>query len=236
MLVISVHIPKTGGSSFYRLLHNIFNDEYYADYDDIPIIGKNSAPTIIERDKHCYVKVDGSERLVNCVHGHFSAVKYDSVCDETLKLVWLRDPLQRAISHFNYWCRLPNPDHPVYQRVAAQGMNFEGFARDPAIQNLQRVFIGECDIDDFDFVGITEWYEAGIELLGKILGISGEMPEISETNVNPARRYPRAAYNVSDETYEWFRDLHERDYALVASARNRALELSETYGIRVTGA
>ena len=73
-MLVSVHIPKTGGSSLRRsVLEPFFGDRLLLDYHDAPL-SRDAA----ERNRKALAWKPSPDLLdrYDCVHGHFLATKY----------------------------------------------------------------------------------------------------------------------------------------------------------------
>lgn len=225
-MLISIHIPKTGGSTFQQLLQQHFADCYYGDYDDIVIAGINYRPRIVRskldrlryccHDKHTLIRFN-----VSCIHGHFLATKYDRWFPGNRKVTWLRDPLQRAISHYKYWQRSPSPKNPVYVDLMDRGFGFQDFVKEPRLQNLQTRYLDGTDLDEYVFVGLTEEFDKSLGLFRRILGIDLD-PNVGSINMNPERENS-ATYELDQldgALVEQFKELNREDFILYQKARN----------------
>ena len=166
-IMISVHVPKTGGTSFGLMLRQLFAEGFREDYDWTP-------------DRPGWM-VDGLEpysddelrtalRGIGCIHGHFSAAKYRRLQRvpgiQASFVTWVRDPVERAIStyHFLRGLETPMAQQPPWEREAkARCMRdfFEAteYSRD---QQAQQLF--GLELHEFAFIGITERYRASIDL------------------------------------------------------------------------
>lgn len=99
-MLVSVHIPKTGGITFLRtVLEPTFGDRILLDYEDKPL-----AHDAAERNAHAHRFLPGDDLLAryDCVHGHFLAVKYANAATPCEFACWLRDPVERVLSRFFY--------------------------------------------------------------------------------------------------------------------------------------
>ena len=95
--IVSVHIPKTGGVTFREILEKLAEGHIHYDYGDRPL----SPPALAERVRRRFRRVTVPPET-RVVHGHFLAAKYARVFPEAPIVVWLRQPLQRLSSHYNY--------------------------------------------------------------------------------------------------------------------------------------
>lgn len=185
-LLVSLHMPKTAGTSFAETLRTACGDGYRADYGDLPM---QHDAWRRRRDA-----VRGGLALrgrlaadVTCIHGHFLALKYRiAMARQPVRYItWLRDPLQRLVSHYQYWRRDydgSDPAQPLRNRMLREDWSFERFALGPEMRNVYRQYLWGFDLARFDFIGITEQYEAELERLRPILGCE---PVVATALVNP---------------------------------------------------
>ncbi len=110
-MLISVHLPKTAGSSFLAALDGHFGPGLLRDYADLPIntpVTARNASAV----KACLRNLLRCPAEVRCVHGHFLPLKYLFCCRRNVKFVtWLRDPLERVASHYFFWPRSYDPQN-----------------------------------------------------------------------------------------------------------------------------
>src|SRR4030065_365461 len=84
-----------------------FGPKLLKDYDDLPIntpqYERNKAALLASLHNGEADKFAG----VECIHGHFLPLKYLllSVKRELKFITWMRDPVERILSHFFYWKR-----------------------------------------------------------------------------------------------------------------------------------
>jgi hypothetical protein len=74
-MLISLHMPKTGGLSFRATLEECYGDRFAHDYVDYPLAHP-------PEERHCMALESSpaldSQKLagIECIHGHFLPVKY----------------------------------------------------------------------------------------------------------------------------------------------------------------
>ncbi len=225
-MIISLHMPKTAGSSFRFFLRDQFQDAVYFDYNDSPDhLSKEEIREKLQFYKACYYgfkKFYFLYRKKQCIHGHFLAAKYGFYKnDKNIFVTWLRDPLERLGSHYYYWQRSYHPTRskPLHKRVIEEKWSFERFCFSGEMQNLYSRYIIGFPMENFDFIGIVENFEEDFSyFVNKYLGL--EKMEIEVVNSNPN---PRASYFQDIPFYRELRDYHQKDYEFY----NYALELRE---------
>jgi len=160
-MLISVHLPKTAGSSFRASLEQHFNQKMFFDYADLPI---NTPP--FQRNSNALISgLENAERdfgEVECIHGHFMPAKY--LLLNTVKpltfVTWMRDPVERIVSHYYFWQRRYWPEAPpLHKRIVEEKWSLEKFCLSEEMQNFYHQFLWGFPLHNFDFIGITEHYE-----------------------------------------------------------------------------
>ena len=226
-MIISVHIGKTGGSSFKKILSEIYGDKLFFDYN------KGKKP------KYWYFKIRTFYRRLikkrfhipagtEIIHGHIQSTKYDFSCDSRKYIVWLREPVQRVMSHFYYWGRNPNPTSMTYLAIAKRGFTIENFIRNRMTRDVQSRYIDGKNITDFAFVGITEQYERSIRLFLKMFGIEKNIL-IDKINVNGDRN--GATYNIPSDLRDEIVRLNQKDHKLYSEALLHFESLCRKWGV-----
>ncbi len=128
--VYFLHIPKAAGTSFRVLLENAFHiDEICPAYDFFSL-------TRIPEEQLARYRLFRGHLGYNLIH---------YLPDRPFTLTLLRDPVERAISHFEYIRR--DPGHPLYQRINKGNLDLRGFVNDPElrweIENRQIRMLGQ---------------------------------------------------------------------------------------------
>ncbi|MFZ4462640.1 MAG: hypothetical protein ACOYN5_02260 [Bacteroidales bacterium] len=160
-MIISVHLPKTAGSSFKASLDQHFGQKLMLDYADFPI----NIP-ILQRNRNVLISsLNNAERNfdeIECIHGHFMPMKYlllNSKQPLTF-VIWMRHPVERIISHYYFWQRYYQPEAPpLHKRIVEEKWTLEKFCLSDEMRDLYHQFLWGFPLHNFDFIGITEHYE-----------------------------------------------------------------------------
>jgi hypothetical protein len=161
--IISVHIPKTGGYTFKHLLLDQLDDVIF-------LAGKPLFSRYLNKEPMFFDLNTISNRVV---HGHFSDMQLLNIKNNDKIITWLRNPVDRVISHYYYWKSRPNVNmHPIEEQIKFNNLSLLEFCKIPSMQNVQSYFIQ--DINRINFFGITEFYQESIQLLKKTLDIDIE--------------------------------------------------------------
>ena len=175
--IISIHIPKTGGTTFKNLLKDKFVN--------VKIL--SARPLFIRYNEETANIIDVNQIKETAIHGHIimNQLPYQKT---NFYLTWLRDPVERVISHYYYWKSKPdNNMHPIEYKIKYENLSLVDFSNIPCMQNIQSYFIGE-DIELFNFVGLMEYYKESIELLGKKLSIDFQYDSNTRHRVNLSKK------------------------------------------------
>jgi hypothetical protein len=192
-LLLSVHIPKTAGTSFAKVLETLYGKRLQKLYEP---------------------SFDPITNRVLCVHGHFLPAHFFHRYQKARAITWLRNPTDRVISHYRFYKRQPQPDDPVWQQIHEQGLSLLEFARLPLMTNRQSFFLEDLAFDDYDFIGITEQFDRSVQLFAKIFRLSIRSKPI---HLNTAPESCAVASSVRTEIAR----LNEADWELYRRALGR---------------
>lgn len=223
-LIVSVHVPKTGGVTFREVLGELAGGHLVHDYADRPLAPRTRWAALRQRLRR--VSLPEGTRVV---HGHFVASKYWRVYPEARFVTWFRDPVERLVSHFHYWQREPDPENPTCRRLIEERLSLPAFAALPEMRDVHARFLGGVPPERFAFIGLTERFDEGMELFRRLF-----CPELgfasARRNANPARSGER--YELDPAERAALAALNQADIALHARARARYEELRAAAALR----
>jgi hypothetical protein len=186
-VIISVHAPKTAGRSFAVWLESVFGSgQIVRDNADRPIDPKSE----MNVDPAGFLSRYGAARQLPkgalVVHGHFWAKKYERT-ENAVRVTFLRDPIERMISHYYFWLNTPGDGHSLHQRVLDEGMGMLDFARLPQMRGCYRdYFFRDVNMAGFDFIGDMSFFHEELGRLEALLGVRGVRATVGR---NPAPDY-----------------------------------------------
>lgn len=205
--IISVHVPKTAGTTFGNILQQVYGVErVFFDY--------------AWNDPALEIKPE-----VKAVHGHFPASKYKDLPDTVKRIAWIRNPVERLISHYFYWQHIPISKRAgnLHRYVIENNIKLIDFAKIPEIRNhISNLYI-DIDINEFYFIGIQEYFEEDFNQLSNLLGF----PKITLTqkNPNPLEAYKQFKQSPNyQETLDKLADINAQDMELYQLALEKRLE------------
>lgn len=229
-MIIVTHVAKTGGTSFRDYLRRSFGGRLYLDY-------KKYRTTEVPRWRRLLGQLlrqpQGLPWGVACIMGHFQATKYDAVFPQARHAIWLREPVQRVVSHYQYYVRLPNGPHPMCRLLHERGLSLTDFAQLEQTRNMQTRVVHGKPMSGFAFVGLTEHFPLGLQLFARIFNCP-EPAGVPLINRNPERR--GTSYQLSPGERELIRRCNDQDEALYRQAEERFAQLCHTYGLPIPAA
>jgi hypothetical protein len=184
-LFVSLHLPKTAGSTFSSILKEWYGPRLLLDYGDL--VGDESRASCLHRERRRQTARENATTIAkdySAIHGHFYAPKYLDIFPNARFSVFFRDPLTRIPSYFHYLTRCQHHRNPLVRAIRSSNMTLDEFIRWDYMRNLCARMIGPLSVNDFWFVGIQEHYMQSVRLLAAMLGKSAPM-DIARKNTNP---------------------------------------------------
>lgn len=154
--LVSIHIPKTGGSTFTAILKHIYADKLQLAYGD---------------------QRDVIRTHPQCFHGHKIIKKFSQdvyLLENAKWITFLRNPLNSAISLYYYHLgkRVLDLEQWLLHADKTKGYNHNRY-------NKQLAKCGKT-WEEFDFIGVTEHYAASLNKISELL----VWPEINYQSKN----------------------------------------------------
>jgi hypothetical protein len=216
--IISVHIPKTAGTTLRNLLIQIYGkDQVCTHYPDSP-------------------QVDGTRTVTpetKVVHGHFHVREYLHQFPDAKKIAWVRHPITRLISHYFY-----NKNHPHTINQDMEKTTLIEYAELPWKQNEIAKHLKGAKISDYYFLGIQEFFAEDLADLQTMLGWS-EVKKDLRDNTNLSTKYyeviqdilsqPKVLNKLIELNYE---DMEVYQEVLNLRAKRRQ-ESGHLYGVQI---
>jgi len=221
--VISVHVPKCAGMALRTFLENSFGgDAVYSDYADRP--ADPASPMNLDRAGFLAKFSDGNYEFLagkKAVHGHFHPLKYRAACAR-LRVTFLREPIERMISHFLFWKVLPRHGHSLHDYFLDNDLSFEQFARLPIMCRFYSgVFFGGVDMASFDLIGFHDRADEDFARLQRSVGSRAAVPK-ENSNRHPAYEIERASILADARLMARLRDILHEDLDFYERLRCRA--------------
>lgn len=222
MIVISVHIPKTAGTS----LAHVFDEgtdrailyDYRFDYSNFLFQG--------EEEKEFRQALPFVRRRFRFIHGHFYLAKYAGVLPDAARVTCLREPVARILSQYKHTLRAANLSDWRYRGIL-EGMTPVDFAKDPTVAKAQILHLGGIDPGELDFLFLNDDLDEGLELFKRrwpgLIMPWVRVPRLNQGDVRSGRpELPMPAFDPAElnalvaEEAEYYRQ------AVEAYARQKA--------------
>lgn len=221
MDVISVHVPKTAGSSFQRILTTVYGDaRVMRDNDEVPmnpLMPYNVDWQAWRESSSAQVRSIAPE--FRAIHGHFAIEKYIDAFPDARRIAWVRHPTSWVISLYFYWKHVAIRKNPLVIRLQDEQMSLEEFAHDPSVRNrVSGCFLKGVPLSDFDFIGVQEHFNDDVRDLVRLMEWR-ELPLRIE-NSNPAPGYTDQADKLRKDArlFDRLVSLNEEDMNLYEEA------------------
>jgi len=228
-MIISVHVPKTAGSSFRNGLVQRFGERLFQVYFLRPISSHiEHRLTRVKYKWKLFFKGRDIARRYDVIHGHFTADTFNGIPGPKQYCMFLREPVNRTISHHLFWTEqeallIREPKHSVREKFLKNGMGLNEFAELPEMVNFYSIFLGKMRIEQFDFVGLQEEYSTSLRLFERIFGF-----KIEESHDNSTSRESHTDL-LSRTDLERLRTAQKANQIIYDQARNRFDQLCSRY-------
>lgn len=168
-LRVFIHIPKTAGTSFRASLEK--NEDVVRDYGS----GNEHTSDLVNEhvygSNNLYALKESLSNRNTWLCGHMHLIKYLGIAEPQNMVTFVRDPVERVISHFNHEARWVNSE-----------LTIESFLNSHSAKNSQHRFLNGLPISLIGFVGITEQYSQSLALLDSQMAIKVEEAKFNEND------------------------------------------------------
>ncbi len=216
-MIISLHLPKTAGSSFASSLSDHFGEKFHKDYSDLPLHHSN-----FNRNSHAILQGFKNYSLdeIQCIHGHFLPLKYRFYRGEKRYFItWMREPTERLASQYYYMKRHYTPEkaktQPLLKKMIDESWSLERFCLGNEFKNTYTKFLWGFPLTSFAFIGIVEHYEADLGDFSSLF-LKTKL-KYSQENVNP-RPKKQSYFKDNNNLRNKILQFHAKDMELYKNA------------------
>ena len=180
-IIINLHMPKTGGSSFKSILEKVYGSGY------LYLEGVNTVESLWNKIKYLDLA------SISCISGHFPFGIHTHFPDSIncKYITFLRDPIERLMSMWNFNMRtFTNVDSSYLMDtnnfmiwIQGNGRAFTDNGMVRVLSNMQEAFVDPIvtmvsnddlekakeNLSSFYFIGTTETFDLSLERLSKKL-------------------------------------------------------------------
>ncbi|MES2144904.1 MAG: hypothetical protein V4516_11255 [Pseudomonadota bacterium] len=158
---VSVHIPKTGGTTLGLVLDRVFRKRVLMDYPDNPMEDR-ADPLIAAHRSFVAAYFHG-------IHGHFSARRHLDTFPAARLIATLRHPVDRVISQYQHELNDAGAAS-AYHGAIRDGMTVVDFAARPGVGDAMTRYLAGVDPRDYDLLLLSDRLAEGLHVLNYVLG------------------------------------------------------------------
>lgn len=141
-MLLSVHIPKTGGTKLQSLLKQIYHNKIHFDYGterDL-VAARTCCPEILS-------DLEGFSAKFSCIYGHYHYLKYRDLFNDEKVIFVLRDPADRVISQYRHIALHGERSVERHRLIMDGQMDVVHFSKFKFIGNAQSIYLEGLDFE-----------------------------------------------------------------------------------------
>jgi len=206
--LISIHVPKTAGSSFFRILKQVYGKE-----------------SVLRLNTMNLTEDPKNQDLQRVIHGHLKISLLDQIIqdDQPRIITWLRDPVERVISNYFFSMQRVREGKALERKSSTIDFSLLDYASLEENRNRASQLLDNRKLYELFFVGIYEQYEKDIDILGKLLDwpLNIQIPHHKVGSDFIGNNDCKTQYkDITKEMREEIAELNELDVILYNEARS----------------
>jgi Sulfotransferase family len=158
---VSVHIPKTAGTTLGNILDRVHRKRVLMDYPD--------AVATADPDPLIVAHADFVKNYFNGIHGHFNVRRHLPVFPSAKFIATVRHPVERVISQYLHEMNDDGADSAFHAAIRA-GMTVVDFAGQAGIGDAMTRFLTGLDLRDYDLLLVSERLADSLHVLNYVVG------------------------------------------------------------------
>lgn len=205
---LSYHIEKTAGTSFRAGLERAYGKHRVFG------VYKETGAKDLSHGRAIFIP-----RGTKVLHGHFKTNQHHlKQFPNAKRIVWLRDPCERAVSHINHILTYKQPrklfdhidSHYLNKGISTATDIFNHGILDSSLRavfSIYSMYFKEISIADFDFVGRTENINADIAKCERLLNCSLALDKLNtaqQQNYKKNKQIRSDAKDILSKEYELY--------------------------------
>lgn len=214
---VFIHVPRTAGTTFKKMMRSL-GYKLKADNSELD----NCARYFIRKASFMPFRYKMSldeMKKARFINGHTPLAKYYPLLKDTHKFItWVRDPVERTVSQWNWWrargFRRADIGGKIRWSVCNNTMSVVQLAK--AMPDVYRLLIGE-NLEIYDWIGIQEDFKGSLKRFEDTFGI--KIPEYENWNVKGKNYTVKGAAVISEKDKKNMCKYLEADYKIYDRAR-----------------
>jgi Sulfotransferase family len=159
--IVSVHIPKTAGTTLSSVFDRCYSRRVIYDYDGY---SQPATPSQLILESREFI-----EQYFRVLHGHFFTSKYKDVFPDAKFISTLRHPVARVISQYNHEINERSSNSWYHDDLVSGRMDVVEFARQPGIGNAFEAHLAGMDLCNYNLILIQEHFRESLWLFDQLV-------------------------------------------------------------------
>lgn len=159
--MVSVHVPKTAGTTLAQVMDRVFNRRVLYDYDGY------ERPT--EADPAIQANATFVSSYFASIHGHFYARKYFDVFPDASYVAVVRHPVERVISQYIHEFTDGSSQAWYHDAIKSGRMDVVEFAAQPGVGDAMSLHLEGRPLSAYALLLLTEDMWTSVHLLARMV-------------------------------------------------------------------
>ena len=177
-----------------------------------------------ERDECLALNAEGKQisdvigKEIKVIHGHFFYKEIKNIVkqDNPKLVTFMRDPVSRVISNYNWWIHTIQRDANHRQRHRINE-TLEEYASQPDVRNKVAQFLSGVRLKNFDFIGFLENLDDDVTKLAKVL----DWRKVELKHEKDSKTFKTGkSREISPDLRKMIERLHSKDIKLYNKAKS----------------
>jgi Sulfotransferase family len=203
-MLLSLHVPKCGGTSFGLVLRRLFGPKLWLNYGTI-FTRAEARPELIPAE-------------ATCIHGHFEADAFSEIHPDAPMITWVRHPVDRLVSNYHYFLRHPGENDYFSRILHEKRLTLCEFGDLEGMRDVAARHFASRRTGDFQFVGVMEHFSESMTVFNHTFGFP-DVGHVPFVNANPERRTSR--YELKQSDFDHIAACNAADLRIYREAQER---------------